>query len=72
VVTTCRTFPPASRVDLQLALDEFFARKDGTRRLGLNLPDHPGMEIGIAQLLDASVNLDIGPLQYDDVDVGEA
>jgi hypothetical protein len=72
LVTTCRTFPPASRVDLQLALDEFFAQKHGTRRLGLNLPDHPGLEIGIAQLLGASVNLDIGPLQYDDVDVGEA
>jgi energy-coupling factor transporter ATP-binding protein EcfA2 len=71
-VTTCRTFPPASRVDLQLALDEFFAQKHGTRRLGLNLPDHPGLEIGIAQLLGASVNLDIGPLQYDDIDVGEA
>jgi hypothetical protein len=65
-------FPPASRVDLQLALDEFFAQKHGTRRLGLNLPDHPGLEIGIAQLLGASVNLDIGPLQYDDVDVGDA
>jgi hypothetical protein len=33
LVTTCRTFPPASRVDLQLALDEFFAQKHGTRRL---------------------------------------
>ena len=72
LVTMCRTFPPASRVDLHLALDEFFARNHGSRRLGLNLPDHPGMEIGIAQLLDASVNLDIAPLQYDDVDVGEA
>jgi hypothetical protein len=33
LVTTCRTFPPASRVDLQLAVDEFFAQKHGTRRL---------------------------------------
>ncbi len=51
-MTTCRTFPPASRLDLQLALDEFFARKDGTRRLGLS--DHHGIEIGI--LLNASVS----------------
>jgi hypothetical protein len=80
LVITCRTFPQSSRVDLQLALDEFFARKDGIRHLGLDLRAEG---IGIAELLDASAEhrlqrlisgqrLDIAPLQYDDVDVGEA
>jgi hypothetical protein len=77
LVTTGRTFPHTSRVDLQLALDEFFARKDSNRRFGLNLQGIEGiaqllnMKIGIAQLLMPWVNLNPGPLQYDDVDVGE-
>jgi hypothetical protein len=76
LATTSRAFPLTSRVDLQLALDEFFARKDSSRRFGLN--QH---EIGIAQLLNMKIgrivqllhgiNLNIAPLQYDDVDVGE-
>jgi hypothetical protein len=76
LATTSRTFPITSRVDLQLALDEFFTRKDGNRRFGLN--QH---EVGIAQILNMKigkivqllhgVNLNIAPLQYDDVDVGE-
>jgi ATPase family associated with various cellular activities (AAA) len=77
LATTSRTFPLTSRVDLQLALDEFFTRKDSNRRFGLN--QH---EIEIAQILNMKigkivqlfhgVNLNIAPLQYDDVDVGEA
>jgi hypothetical protein len=74
LVTTGRTFPLASRVDVQVALDEYFGAKDRTLRLGLHSPHHHGMEaVGIAQLLQRTpFPIDVGPLQYDDVDVGEA
>jgi energy-coupling factor transporter ATP-binding protein EcfA2 len=81
LVTTSRTFPATSRVDLQLALDEFFARKDGNRRFGVNqhgmeLAQLLNMKIGIAhgitRLLDPWGSLYIAPMQYDDVDIGEA
>lgn len=74
MVTTGRTFPLASQVDVQVALDEFFAGTDGALRFGLHSPHHGGMQaLGIAQLLQRTpFPVDIGPLQYDDVDVGEA
>lgn len=74
LVTTGRTFPLAARVDVQHALDEFFARNDGALRFGLHSPQFGGMEaLGIAQLLQRTpFPVDIGPLQYDDIDVGEA
>ena len=74
LITTGRTFPLASRVDVQVALDEFFAAKVGTLRLGLHSPHHHGMEaMGIAQLLQRTpFPIDVGPLQYDDVDIGDA
>jgi energy-coupling factor transporter ATP-binding protein EcfA2 len=72
LVTTGRAFPLASRVDVQCAVDEFFAGYDKARRFGLHSPAH-GVEIGIAQLLQPTpFPIDIGPLQYDDVDIGEA
>jgi hypothetical protein len=73
LVTTGRSFPLASQVDVQLALDEFFAQDDRAQRFGLHSPHH-GMEaLGIAQLLQRTpFPVDIGPLQYDDVDVGES
>ena len=74
LVTTGRTFPLASRVDVQVALDEYFAAKDRSLRLGLHSPHQRGTEaMGIAQLLQRTpFPIDVGPLQYDDVDVGEA
>jgi hypothetical protein len=73
LVTTGRSFPLASRVDVQLALDDFFAKDPNAQRLGLYSP-HQGMQaIGISQLLQRTpFPVDVGPLQYDDVDVGEA
>jgi ATPase family associated with various cellular activities (AAA) len=73
LVTTGRSFPLASRVDVQLALDDFFSNEPNTQRLGLHSP-HQGMQaIGISQLLQRTpFPIDVGPLQYDDVDIGEA
>lgn len=73
LVTTGRTFPLASRVDIQVALDEYFATLHGTRKLGLHSAHHGMDAMGIAQLLQRTpFPIDVGPLQYDDVDVGEA
>lgn len=73
LVTTGRTFPIASQVDVQVALDEFFARSASAHRFGLHSPHHGGMQaLGIAQLLQRTpFPVDLGPLQYDDVDIGE-
>src|SRR5262245_66297123 len=72
LVTTGRSFPLASRVDVQLALDDFFSNDPNRQRLGLHSP-HQGMQaIGISQLLQRTpFPIDVGPLQYDDVDIGE-
>jgi len=74
LVTTGRTFPLASRADVQFALDESFAGNPATERLGFHSPHQGGMDaIGISQLLQRTpFPIDIGPLQYDDVDIGEA
>ena len=73
LVTTGRTFPLASQVDVQVALDDFFSRDGSAQRYGLQAPQHGGMQtVGIAQLLQHTpFPVDVGPLQYDDVDVGE-
>jgi ATPase family associated with various cellular activities (AAA) len=71
LVTTGRTFPVASQVDVQVALDEFFVRNGSAQRFGLHSPRHGGIEaLGIAQLLQP-FPVDLGPLQYDEIDVGE-
>jgi hypothetical protein len=73
LVTAGRTFPLASQVDVQLALDEFFARHASAQRFGLQSPHLGGgtQALGIAQLLQRTpFPVDLGPLQYDDVDIG--
>jgi hypothetical protein len=73
LITTGRTFPIASRVDVQTAMDELFGGSPEATRYGLHSPHHGGIEaMGIAQLLQRTpFPVDIGPLQYDDIDVGE-
>jgi hypothetical protein len=72
IVTAARTFPTASRVDIQSTLNDFFARKSGYQLLGIH--SIMGHEItGLAQLLSPSpIPTEIGPLQHDEIDIGEA
>jgi ATPase family protein associated with various cellular activities (AAA) len=73
LVTAGRSFPMASRVDVQLALDEFFANDHHVRQFGLHSPLNAGQALSIAQLLQRMpFPVDIGPLQHDEIDVGEA
>src|SRR5207249_7980305 len=60
-----------SRVDLQLAVDDFFAQREKPTLLGIHVMF--GFETPtLAHLFSAGhFPVEIGPLQYDDVDVGD-
>ena len=71
LATAARSFPIASRVDLQLAVDSFFAARAKPTLLGIHVMF--GFETPtLAHLFSAGhFPVEIGPLQYDDVDVGD-
>jgi hypothetical protein len=72
IVTAARDFPITSRVDLQSALDDWFRDRPATRQLGVHTQmSHETPTL--AQLLVPSPFgvVDIGPLQHDEVDVGD-
>jgi len=72
IVTATRTFPTASRVDIQNAVNEFFASKSGVVLFGIHsLMGHESPTL--AYLLTPSpIPTDIGPLQHDEIDIGDA
>jgi AAA+ superfamily predicted ATPase len=73
LVTAGRSFPMASRVDVQVALDEFFANDSRARQFGLHSPHMGAQALSIAQLLQRTpFPVDMGPLQHDEIDIGEA
>src|SRR5215471_6832803 len=72
LVTAARHFPSPSRVDLQVALDDFLQGYPSIRLLGI----HAGFgheTVSLAHLLTrgSPFPVDIGPLQHDEVDIGE-
>jgi hypothetical protein len=71
LATAARSFPIASRVDLQLAVEDFFATRDKPTLLGIHVMF--GFETPtLAHLFSAGhFPVEIGPLQYDDVDIGD-
>src|SRR5213595_2113256 len=71
VVTAARTFPRASRVDVQLAIDHFFAGRATPTLLGIHAA--VGFETPtLAHLFTPGpFPVDLGPLQHDDVDIGD-
>ncbi|HEY9464903.1 MAG TPA: ATP-binding protein [Vicinamibacterales bacterium] len=72
IVTAARDFPITSRVDLQSALDDWFRDRPATRQLGVHMQmSHETPTL--AQLLVPSPFgvVDTGPLQHDEVDVGD-
>ncbi len=71
VVTAARTFPRASRVDVQLAIDHFFARRERPTLLGIHAA--VGFETPtLAHLFTPGpFPVYLGPLQHDDVDIGD-
>ncbi len=71
IVTAARTFPPASRVDVQLAIDDFFESRADPILLGIHLP--VGFETPTFAHLwtGGPFPVELGPLQHDDVDIGD-
>jgi hypothetical protein len=73
VVTAARDFPVTSRVDVQAAMTEWFRSRPGAMPIGVHAP-HMGHEtMSLAQLsAPGPFGVDLGPLQHDEVDVGDA
>jgi hypothetical protein len=72
LVVAGRTFPVTARVDLQLALDRQFAQRYPTTPLGVH-SEFVQETLGITHLAsNGHYPILVGPLQYDEVDVGEA
>ncbi len=71
LVTASRTFPIAARVDIQLALDKLFSER-AHRLLGVHTQyQHETMTI--AHLMgNQHYPVVIGPLQHEEIDIGEA
>ena len=71
LVTSSRTFPPGVRPDLQAAVDEVLTRR-ATKCVGIHAP-YRHEAVGISSLLDSGQHaIRIAPLQFEDVDTGEA
>src|SRR5437879_13509973 len=71
IVTAAREFPIISRVDVQMALDQIFQDRPASRLLGIHA--QMGHETPtLAHLFAAGpFPMDIGPLQCDEVDIGD-
>src|SRR6478736_3559601 len=71
MITAGRTFPVTARVDLQRALEKLFADRNSARLVGIHT------EFGHETLSFAHMSANehyavlIGPLQHDELDVGE-
>ena len=72
LIAASRTFPVTSRVDLQTALEHLFSRCYQANLIGVH-PEFSHETLSIAHLAgDGHYPILIGPLQHDEIDVGEA
>src|SRR5215468_5196830 len=72
IATATRTYAQASRVDLQLAIDIFFEKRPKPIMFGvLGSPFTMGENGPTLALLFGRMQVDIGPLQHDEVDTGD-
>lgn len=71
LVTASRTFPVTARVDLQSALDKLFGTRRQTMLLGVHA-QYNHETVTVSHLLGNShYPVMIGPLQHEEIDVGE-
>src|SRR5215469_5875589 len=72
IATAGRQFPIAARVDIQSALEDLLRNRADTKLVGIVSPN-PHEPPTLAQALGQSpFALGVGPLQQDEIDVGEA
>lgn len=71
IATAGRQFPIAARVDIQSALEEVLRNHAGTKLLGILSPNSHEPPALAQALGQGHLPLDAGPLQHDEIDVGE-
>jgi hypothetical protein len=69
VATAGRQFPMTARMDLQSAIEELLRDRSGTRLIGIVAPNPEPPPLAHI-LTGGHMPIDAGPLQYDDLDVG--
>jgi hypothetical protein len=72
IATAGRQFPIAARIDIQAGLESLLKGNADSELVGLFSPNsHEALTF--AQILSSPhFGVDVGPLQYDDIDIGEA
>jgi hypothetical protein len=71
IVTASREFPITSRVDVQAALEEVVATRSPAKLLGIHSPMNQETPTMAHLLTQGPFPMDVGPLQHDEVDVGD-
>ncbi len=71
IATAGRQFPITARIDIQSGLESLLKRDPQTKLVGLvSMNSHEGLTF--AQMLGGQhFHVDVGPLQYDEIDVGD-
>ena len=72
IVTAARDFPITSRVDVHSALEELLAKRGSAKLLGIHSPMNQETPTMAHLLTRGPFPMDLGPLQHDEVDVGDA
>jgi len=72
IATAGRQFPITARVDIQSALEDLFRNRNGTKLLGIVSPNHHEPPALAQTLAGGHFGMDAGPLQHDEIDIGEA
>src|SRR5262249_7844614 len=72
IATAGRQFPITARFDIQVALENLLRNRPGTKLLGILSPD-PHQPPALAHTLAGGhYPIDSGPLEHDEIDVGES
>jgi len=71
IATAGRQFPITARVDIQSALEDLLQNRPGTKLLGILSPNHHEPPALAYTLAGGHFPIDAGPLQHDEIDVGE-
>jgi ATPase family protein associated with various cellular activities (AAA) len=71
IAAAAREFPVTSRVDVQIALDDVFRNRPDARLVGVFSPNFHESPTLAQVFAGGPFMMDIGPLQYDEIDTGE-
>jgi hypothetical protein len=72
IVTAAREFPITSRVDVQGALEELFRNRPDTKLVAIHSPMNQETPTLAHLFSGGPFPMDLGPLQHDEVDIGDS